>query len=197
MDDSCSCARAIVDSCSCARVRGTMRRLQHQSARINAGMTSEGRHTRLRNVSRTAARSHLHGSRTRQTPQRAAQARFKFGRALPKSCPRIERKSQPIFVLRCCFISVSAWWHVVEENNPCAKPPKPDNQPGTSTTWLGLGAWDRGLGKQHGLGVHQCITVCEFEGEVVSACDPGGSVTWIAHDVFYRRLGAGPPRSSI
>ena len=59
------------------------------------GHDNEDRHTRLRHVSRTAARSHLHGSRTRQTPQRAAQARFKFGRALPKSCPRIERKSQP------------------------------------------------------------------------------------------------------
>ena len=138
------------------------------------------------------ARGH---ARPRSVPRRRVSS---LGGRSRRAVPASNVKANPIFVVRCCFISVSAWWHVVEENNPCAKPPKPDNQPGTSTTWLGLGAWDRGLGKQHGLGVHQCITVCEFEGEVVSACDPGGSVTWIAHDVFYRRLGAGAgPRSSI
>ena len=39
------------------------------------------------------------------------------------------------------------------------------------------------LGKQHNLGQHQCVSVCEFAGTAMSVCDPG-SIAWIAHDVL-------------
>ena len=38
-------------------------------------------------------------------------------------------------------------------------------------------------GKQHNLGQHQCVSVCEFAGSAMSVCDPG-SIAWIAHDVL-------------
>ena len=38
-------------------------------------------------------------------------------------------------------------------------------------------------GKQHNLGQHQCVSVCEFAGTAMSVCDPG-SIAWIAHDVL-------------
>ena len=114
------------------------------------------------------ARGH---ARPRSVPRRRVSS---LGGRSRRAVPASNVKANPIFVVRCCFISVSAWWHVVEENNPCAKPPKPDNQPALHCISLG----------KHDLGVHQCITVCEFEGEVVSACGPGGSITWIAHDVL-------------
>ena len=38
-------------------------------------------------------------------------------------------------------------------------------------------------GKQHNLGQHQCVSVCEFAGTAMSVCDPG-SILWIAHDVL-------------
>ena len=38
-------------------------------------------------------------------------------------------------------------------------------------------------GKQHNLGQHQCVSVCEFAGTAMSVCDPG-SIVWIAHDVL-------------
>ena len=39
------------------------------------------------------------------------------------------------------------------------------------------------LGKEHNLGQHQCVSVCEFAGTAMSVCDPG-SIAWIAHDVL-------------
>ena len=38
-------------------------------------------------------------------------------------------------------------------------------------------------GKQHNLGQHQCVSVCEYAGTAMSVCDPG-SIAWIAHDVL-------------